>query len=206
MAPYQAVVVGQADKGLEMKTYTIPEACLRKKRHVGVHDNYAQLLYNILLIPEIHTYLEIGCDQGVSTSAAAQARSERDDFFPAVCDIRLSKTVLDLTWGGFQRHRQRSWDVLAASEVGQWDCVFVDGDHTEKGVARDIEELKRLQVQTVIAHDTNNPRWPGPSQFVREYADWPHVHDTRWLGLFMASRDAAVWAQIKRLCEVGYGD
>lgn len=185
-----------------MKTYTIPPACIPSRIGANMHGidpRHAQLLYNILLIPQIRTYLEIGCGYGVSTSAVVEAISRRpDEFYAEVCDTRITDVVKELRPATplFLVHQHSGLDLLAANSHSI-DCVFIDDDHSSDNVAAEIKELRRLDVPTIIAHDTNNPQYPGPRQFIDAYADYESIHDERFRGLFIASRDHVVMEQIR---------
>lgn len=179
-----------------MKTYTIPPACLAHPDW-GIHPNHAQLLYNILLIPQIRTYLEIGCGYGVSTSAAVQAISGRLlELQVHLCDTKFHEYVLRMAHycGKFNSTGVKT---LAIFSPGSMDCVFVDGDHSHANVAAEIKELRRLGVPTIIAHDTHSKKYPGPAQFLEAYSDYESIHDKRWNGLFIASRIHHVMEQVR---------
>lgn len=179
-----------------MKTYTIPPACLAHSDW-GIDPRHAQLLYNILLIPQIRTYLEIGCGYGVSTSAAVATIKHRTMKID-LCDVDPRPELAEIlpknySHGSF--FATTGVDVLSCA--GIWDCVFIDGDHSPANVAAEIKELRRLDVPTIIAHDTCNEQYLGPRQFIQAYADYESIHDERFRGLFIASRDHVVMEQIR---------
>lgn len=172
-----------------LKHYDIPAVVQGGWRHVGIHDQHAQLLFNVLLLPQINTYLEIGCGNGVSTSAALAAKRDRGGVLDlTVCDIDIKPHVLDLIGSNAKTLESKSLDVLASTKG--WDAIFADGNHQPENVAAEIAELNRLDVPIVIAHDTANVKRPGPAQFLDAYSDWWHWHDPRWHGLFIAARIA----------------
>lgn len=174
-----------------MKTYPIPPECLERPSW-GIDPRHAQVLFNLLLHPTIKYYLEIGAGYGLSTSAAMAAhfaRQAREWLTVHVCETEPKAHVVRLLYPHALLHPMRGVDYLRRMTRGICgDAVFIDGDHSPENVALEIAELKRLDVPTIIAHDTAFDRFPGPQQFLTAYADWPNVHDTRWRGLFVASK------------------
>lgn len=179
-----------------MKKFTVPSICRRDRQGMCLRNYQLQVLYNILLMPQIRTYLEIGCYEGVSTSVAAQVLKERKDFRPAVCDIFISNAVREITSINFQVYVGKSVDFLPTFMQGQWDCIFVDGDHSAKNVAAEIIELKRLRPTTILAHDTMNKQL-GPRLFVDAFPDYAAVHDVRGVGFFIATLDKQIIEEIE---------
>lgn len=122
------------------------------------HRNW---LRDVLLSGCFRRVLEIGSFCGYSTLAFIDALKAQKVEQVHLCDIRLRPQLAERIAGtGVVFHSSFSRDLLAAD--GDWDLVFVDGNHSAATVKEETELLLRHRVPTIVAHDTqSHPYYAG---------------------------------------------
>jgi len=66
--------------------------------------------------------------------------------------------------------QRRSYEVIGLFEPNSLSAIFIDGDHTYRGIRRDWD-LYFPKVATeglVVFHDTETDKWPGPKRLTSE--------------------------------------
>lgn len=109
--------------------------------------------------------LEIGFGRGYWATCAAKAMYELNiDGKITSVDVnfdqnhlqRMAQTFPAEWLNKIEMHRGRSIDVIPKLE-GEWDLVYIDGDHTYQGVKADWELVKDRFKQFVIFDDYHLP-------------------------------------------------
>lgn len=129
------------------------------ERCVGglAHTNFVGGLLELIEFANPHSVLEIGADQGVSTECFL---------------LNAARVVVVDSWEGsfwephyetFQEHcgtypnlevvRERSPGALSRFSIGEFDLVYIDGDHDANSVMRDIAASKRISKRWIAGHD-----------------------------------------------------
>ena len=118
-------------------------------------------IYDFLMHHDFENVVEVGSWDGFSTSAMAQAQLDGKDFVGCCIDVDIRPNLLRVIDGRkITVFRGKSLDGLR--NVGNCDCVILDGDHELTTVESEAELLFMNHVQTIIAHDVGRQGAPGP--------------------------------------------
>ena len=114
-------------------------------------------MFDVLAAGGFQRALEIGCLNGVSSTAFVEAINRGTLGHATLCDIDLRMTFQSvLKECRFPQRtatfRGRSTDLLNSG--GDFDFVFVDGDHRLEAVREEVELLLKNPPVCVLAHDT----------------------------------------------------
>jgi hypothetical protein len=111
---------------------------------------------------------EFGTGLGVSTRALASSASK-------VYTVDIDEWVQNTIWPDLPDNVETCVDRADLPKV---DVVFIDGDHTEEGTARDVEHAMRIASRLIVMHDTSAPT-------VRAACDdeWLFIGTTHGLGV-----------------------
>ena len=92
--------------------------------------------------------LEIGTGLGVSTRALAASAAE-------VYTVDIDPWVHGEIWP----HLPANVRCFASLPPGEFDAIFIDGDHSPEAVERDIATARMVAAPgaVILAHDTNAP-------------------------------------------------
>ena len=97
-------------------------------------------------------------------------------------DERLKSVIEDLKSLGYDAHLflgdSKSQEIVkAVSDLGPFDLVFIDGDHTYEGVREDWKNYAPLG-RTVVLHDIIKPK-EGERQELGVWKLWTEIHDEK---------------------------
>ena len=142
------------------------------KRHA---DWYKTGLLNALIHFRPKVCLEIGTNKGGTTAVFERYFSLwREDGMLVTVDVEKFVNVSS------KRVKQclRDDDDWGLPD-GRADFMFIDGDHSDIGVKRDIELIDQFKIPIIILDDCRG-EWPAPTKWFKEFdgekydfSDWP---------------------------------
>lgn len=146
------------------------------------------------------TMIEIGCYAGESTEVWCNTFKFVHCIDPWLdgkgydpndtASIRMSDDIerqFDRRLSAYDNHKKYknfSYDVHELFEDGSLDFVYIDGEHTYKGVKKDIELfLPKIKPNGFIGGHDFKPKWKGVMDAVIEHFGQPHhvYSDSSWL-------------------------
>jgi hypothetical protein len=113
--------------------------------------------------------VEFGTGLGVSTRALASTAR-------LVVTADIDEWVQQTIWPTLPKNVTTCYDRDSLTQ--RVDAVFIDGDHTEEGTARDVQHAMRIASRLIVMHDTSSPT-------VRAACDdeWLFIGTTHGLGV-----------------------
>ncbi len=113
--------------------------------------------------------VEFGTGLGVSTCALASTAR-------LVVTADIDEWVQQTIWPTLPKNVTTCYDRDTLTQ--RVDAVFIDGDHTEEGTARDVQHAMRIASRLIVMHDTWAPT-------VRAACDdeWLFIGTTHGLGV-----------------------
>lgn len=174
-----------------------------------IDHRHRDWLRHILKSGYFRRVLEVGSYKGFSTVAFLDALDAG-----AVGEVHLCDPYprIELRWliakrEGVHLHECPSTDLL--DRDGDFDLLFVDGDHGEENCRRELTYFAEMNPTCFVAHDTGSAgRYPdceGPGLFKRHFQGrgWYTIEDTLYRpgerterGLFVATPDRAVYEAV----------
>lgn len=169
------------------------------------------VIYNVICACKFNRIIEVGSHFGFSTTAFVEALKKGALFDFHVCDIKIEKSVRDLSMMcRMQIHECKS--TTAIRSYGPFDLAVLDGSHISEDVEDEFELLSMHSTGTYILHDSNTQLLPESSQtpwydgplFLKNKLmaspDWMCVEDCKYRigertdrGLFIATRRKDVY-------------
>lgn len=155
-------------------------------------------LYALISILSPKRVLEIGTYEGVS--AAAMATAMRDfnidgEIITIDVDPKMTSKALEQATRENLREYIRFITGDSSKVVrglqGDFDLVFIDGDHTDMGVRKDFEAVKD-RANYVLFHDTGES-YPGITKLVKELSK-----DPGWALINITSKNTYGFAILQR--------
>lgn len=158
----------------------------------GRADWYKMGLLNVLCTYQPLNCVEIGTHKGGTTrvfewyfkNIRPDGRLVTVDVekFVDVLSARVKQVVLD-AWSNLEcpnnEPKRKANRILDHTNAYSPDFMFIDGDHSESGLAIDIEAAKLLKAPLVMLDDCRG-EWPAPTKWFQEFPgekyafeDWP---------------------------------
>lgn len=140
-------------KWQELEDNLTPRACMDRR--------HAEMIKALLVSEAPESVVEIGCWNGYSTSAIAEAVAEQPAIKKVdVCDPTIQHGVI---WVGSEILRAGvDFEVNAMHSVfykGRPECWLIDGDH-QHGALFDYEMARSRKPRIITVHDSHNPDVP----------------------------------------------
>lgn len=167
-SPVDSLVLGDFDAIGEFtakKTRT-PDSDLYKKVGCFYRPNYERgmLIHALIKKYNVSSYLEIGFGRGYSSFCAAKAMEESGiDGKVTTIDPNFDKNhiqnllkIFPSSW--FQKiNFIQEKSEIALKNVGNFDMIYIDGDHTYEGVKKDWDLCKDKWQKVLLFDDYHMP-------------------------------------------------
>jgi SAM-dependent methyltransferase len=145
---------------LEHKLYSKPSLDILSSLKVGTFHHHTHILLPILDLVQAKTYLEIGSFAGASAILATYAETVTDIYAIDTCDAlpnqaqvirdnvntkRNPKSTAQFTlYPTSSQNRVLLRHLYADKRAPFVDVLFIDGDHSFQGLAKDVEQYMAL--------------------------------------------------------------
>lgn len=184
---------------------------------------HTKILFNILMLPSIRRYSEIGSGVGVSTTAAIECLRRGKGLHVQLCDALIQPAVHEMAsvWipKGFVNLREVD-SIRFIVESPKPDLIFLDGDHSSAQVRGELDAILRKGVRAICAHDTmavdrarrkgwDPQKFSGPAELrdaIQYSPGWYCLEDRRYReeeatdrGFFFATMDLKLFASVQRI-------
>lgn len=135
-------------------------------------NQFARLLKHIYGKP-INSYLEIGCRWGgtfvIMNEVIKKSNKDLKSFAIDIIDqSEILKEYNEYSPFNYIRGNSMNFEWILKQLPAQVDFVFIDGDHSYKGVKNDFHNALALSPTHIMLHDINNVACPGVVQFWNE--------------------------------------
>lgn len=184
---------------------------------------HTKILFNILMLPSIELYSEIGSGFGVSTTAAIESLRRGKSLRAQLCDTLFQPVVREIASVWISKglvHLREMDSIRFIDESPKPDLIFVDGDHSSVQVRGELNAILRKGIRAICAHDTmavdrarrkgwDPQKFSGPAELrdaVQYSPGWYCLEDRRYRegeatdrGFFFATTDFKLFASVQQI-------
>jgi predicted O-methyltransferase YrrM len=161
-------------------------------KHLNEHKwfNYPHFYERVAKIPTYKVYVELGCWKGHSTAFLAKQLKEKEgavlyaidfwdtapnregrvdlpDDYPNIYEIYLENIKRVFAPNLVKNIKGCTWEAASQFEDDSVDFIYIDADHTEKGVTMDIKhwwpKLKKHGIMAGHDYHPDNKTGVGPA-------------------------------------------